>query len=130
MAVNADCELADPTLDPLEFRAWRLLRERVGRMQAIRVPDLARLLSDRWNDPAGYRPVTARQVQDIVKRLREQHGCPILSSASRPPGYWWAETPEELEACIREQKRKAISTLICLRALRRHRARLQGQQEI
>ncbi len=68
-----------------------------------------------------------RVTQDIVKRLREQHGMPILSSAGRPPGYYVAETLDELEACIREQRRKAISTIVMLRALRRHRARLAGQ---
>ncbi|MGD0263558.1 MAG: hypothetical protein ABSD47_01225 [Candidatus Methylomirabilota bacterium] len=96
-----------------------LLRVRRGRSQAVRVPDLAALVG-----------TSPREIQDVVKRLREQHGCPILSSAGKPPGYWWAATAEELEICIREQRRKAISTLVVLRALRRHRARLAGQREI
>jgi hypothetical protein len=121
----------DWTLDGLEWRVVALLRVRRGRAQAIRVSDLAAILGGRrrcgdlWSGD-----VSPREVQDIVRRLREQHGCPILSSAGRPPGYWWAATAEELDQCIREQKRKAISTLVVLRALRRHRARLAGQQEI
>lgn len=106
----------DWTLDPAEARILRLLQARRGRAQAIRVPDLAALVL-----------IAPREVQDIVKRLREQHGAPILSGAGKPPGYWWAATAEELDGCIREQKRKAINTLIVLRALRRHRARLMGQ---
>ena len=122
----------DWTLDPLEARVLALLRVRRGRGQAIKVAELAALVApvgSRQKAEAGGR-VSPREVQEIVRRLREQHGCPILSSAGRPPGYWWAATAEELEICIREQRRKAVSTLIVLRALRRHRARLQGQMQM
>ncbi len=124
----------DWTLDPLEARVLTLLRVRRGRALAIRVPELAALASREPRAASRDRRVSPREIQEIVRRLREQHGCPILSSAGRSaaggPGYWWAATAEELEQCIREQRRKAISTLVVLRALRRHRARLAGQMPL
>jgi len=117
----------DWSLDPLEARVLALLRVRRGRAQAIQARDLAALAGIEGDCRHRASP---RGVQQIIARLREQHGCPILSSAGRPPGYWWAATAEELEQCIREQRRKAISTLIVLRALRRHRSRLAGQAEL
>ena len=117
----------DWSLDPLEARVLALLRIRRGRAQAIQARDLAALAGIEGDC---HHRASPRGVQQVVARLRERHGCPILSSAGRPPGYWWAATVEELEQCIREQRRKAISTLIVLRALRRHRGRLQGQMGI
>lgn len=115
----------DWTLDPLEARTLALLRARVGREQAIRVPDLAELIAQRIECR-----VSPRETQEIVRRLRERHGCPILSSAGKPPGYWWCASPTELRKCIAEQRAKAISTLIVLRALRRHLAGLMGQVQL
>ncbi len=114
---RSELQLAiDWTLDADEARVLRHLKARRGRAQAIRVPDLAQLVE-----------LDERELQKVVKRLREQHGQPILSSAGKPPGLWFAATPDELEACIREQRRKAVSTMLALRALRRHLARLRGQ---
>jgi hypothetical protein len=121
----------DYTLDEIERRILALLRARRGRSQAIRARDLGALVGmGRNGESENRRNGGPRAVQEIVRRLREEHGCPILSSAGKPPGYWWAATAEELDICIREQKRKAISTLVVLRALRRHRARLMGQGEL
>lgn|SRR5574341_696900 len=112
-------EIPDWTLDPTEAAVWRALSRRRGRAFAVQVVHLAREVE-----------LSYRQTAWVVKRLREQHGLPILSSAGRPPGYYVAETLDELEACIREQRRKALSTIVMLRALRRHRARLGGQLTI
>jgi hypothetical protein len=120
----------DWSLDDIERRILTLLRARRGRSQAIKVPELAGLLHSGNTRPRPKSKTIERNVQEVIRRLREQHGCPILSSAGKPPGYWWAATAEELEQCIREQRRKAISTLVVLRALRRHRAHLAGQQDI
>ena len=117
----------DWSLDETERRVVALLRARRGRAQAIRARDLGALVG---LGPGGGRNGGPREVQAIIQRLRGEHGYPILSSAGRPPGYWWAATAEEIEDCIREQRRKAISTLVVLRALRRHRARLAGQLAI
>jgi hypothetical protein len=121
--------LIDWTLDVLRERVVSALRRRVGRSAAIRVPDLTALVyREEYHDPV--RKTLERQVQDIVKRLREERGEPILSSAGKPAGYYMAETTEEVEQCLAEHRRKAIHTLTMLRALRRHLARLRGQQEL
>jgi len=128
MAEGSQLEL-DWTLDGLEARVVSALRTHVGRAAAIRVPDLTSLVYG-----ADYyvpeRKTFERKVQDVVKRLREEHGHPILSSAGRPAGYYLAATTEEVEQCVAEHRRKAIHTLTMLRALRRHLARLRGQQEL
>lgn len=98
----------DWTLDPLEAQVLRFLRVRRGRGQAVRVPDLASL--------AGISP---RSVQDIVHRLRVQHGAPIASAAGRPAGYYIPETPEEIEQFYHEQKSKALGTLAAAAAVKR-----------
>lgn len=119
----------DWTLSPLERRVISALRVRVGRSAAIRVPDLTSLVYGVDYYVPG-RKTLERQVQEIVKRLREEYGEPILSSAGKPAGYYMAETTAEVEQCVAEHRRKAIHTLTMLRALRRHLARLRGQQEL
>ena len=128
MADRSQLEL-DWRLAPLESRVVSALRMHVGRAAAIRVPDLTALVHgvESWGT---CRKTLERQVQDVVKRLREEHGQPILSSAGKPAGYYMAETTEEVEQCVAEHRRKAIHTLTMLRALRRHLARLRGQQEL
>jgi len=122
----------DWTLDVLEARVLYFLRDRVGRGAAIRVPDLAEQIHGAtwYRGTVAARKTLERQVQDVVKRLREEHGEPILSSAGKPAGYYMAATTEEVEQCVAEHRRKAIHTLTMLRALRRHLARLRGQQEL
>lgn len=105
------------------------LRCHVGRAAAIRVPDLTALVYGVEYCGTG-RKTLERTVQDVVKRLREAHGEPILSSAGKPAGYFMAATMAEVEQCVAEHRRKAIHTLTMLRALRRHLARLRGQQEL
>lgn len=119
----------DWTMDHLEARVVSVLRGHVGRAAAIRVPDLTSLVYGVDYYVPG-RKTLERQVQDVVKRLREEHGQPILSSAGKPAGYYMAATTEEVEQCVAEHRRKAIHTLTMLRALRRHLARLRGQQEL
>ena len=122
----------DWSLDALEARVLCALRAHVGRGAAIRVADLAALAYgvDYHAEPAAGKKTLERMLQAVVKRLREEHGQPILSTAGKPAGYYLAETADELLQCIREQRRKAIHTLVMLRALKRHLARLRGQQEI
>jgi len=106
-------------LDALESCVLHALCRRVGRECAIQVE---RLAADLGADP--------REVQAAVKRLREQHGAPILSTSGHPAGYYLPVSVEEIDRCLAELKRRAISTLITRRALRRHRARLLGQLDI
>ena len=105
----------DWTLDEAEARVLALLRVRRGRAQAIKVEDLATLVGAGGSGLG----TGGRQVQDVVKRLREQHGVPICSAAGRPAGYYMAATADELEACYREHRSKALSTLKAMAAIKR-----------
>ena len=116
--------------DVLECRVLHILAAHHGRASAISVPDLAAQAYGMEYVIPSARKTVARNIQKVVKRLREEHGQPILSSAGRPPGYYLADTAAEVADCVREQRRKAIHTLTMLRALRRHLARLRGQQEL
>lgn len=120
----------DWTLDGLERCVLHILAEHRGRAAAISVPDLTVMAfsADLFGECSAK--TAERTIQKVVKRLREEHGQPILSSAGRPPGYYLADTAAEVADCVREQRRKAIHTLIMLRALRRHLARLNGQLAI
>jgi hypothetical protein len=126
--------LIDWTLDGMERRVLGILSAHHGRAAAVSVPDLAEATYGMdWayiGNSARGRKTAQRAVQKVVKRLREEHGQPILSSAGRPPGYYLADTAAEVADCVREQRRKAIHTLTMLRALRRHLARLNGQLPI
>jgi hypothetical protein len=115
---NGQLEI-DWDLDALEAGVLHRLYRRVGRECAIQVDHLA---ADLQADP--------REVQHAVKRLREEHGAPILSTSGRPAGYYLPVSVGEIDRCLDELKRRAVSTMITRRALRRHRARLLGQQEI
>ena len=133
MLPAASCQLElDWSLDPLEARVLCTLSAHRGRAAAIRVPDLAAIAYgvDYYAEGLTGKKTLERMIQAVVKRLREEHGQPILSSAGKPAGYYIAETAAEVEQCVQEQRRKALHTLVMLRALKRHLARLRGQQEI
>jgi hypothetical protein len=98
----------DWTLDPAETRIMTLLQVRRGRERAIRVPDLASLSG-----------IPARQIQQVIHRLRVQHGQPIASAAGKPAGYYIPETSQEVEEFYHEQKSKALGTLAAAAAVKR-----------
>lgn len=105
----ADCQLSlDWTLDPLEARVLCTLSAHRGRGAAISLLELSRSV---WTAP--------RMVQYAIHRLRVEHGSPIASAAGKPAGYYLAETADEVEACYREHRAKALSTLAAMAALRR-----------
>jgi biotin operon repressor len=98
----------DYDLDPHEARVLSVLRSHRGRARAIRVDDLGRLIG-----------TSGREVQEIVHRLRIEHGVAIASAAGKPAGYYLVETTAELEQCYHEHRSKALSTLAAMAALRR-----------
>jgi hypothetical protein len=107
----------DWDLDPHEARVLAELRSHRGRAAAIRVEDLGRVCG-----------ISGRECQGVVHRLRVERGVAIASAAARPAGYYLIETPEELEACVREHRAKALGTLAAMAALRRiHLRELLGQ---
>jgi len=98
----------DWTLDPLEARVLHALSTHRGRANAIRVDDLAREVGR-----------SGRDLQEIVHRLRVDHGKPIASAASKPAGYYIPESLEEVEAFVAEQRAKALGTLAAIAAVKR-----------
>ena len=115
----------DWSLDPLERAVLAVLQDHRGRAAAISARQLAAMAGIEGNC---YRRASPRGVQTIVKRLREEHGAAICSAAGQPAGYYLAETAQELEACYREHRAKALSTLKAMAALKRiHLRELLGQ---
>jgi len=105
----ATCQLEiDWTLDPTEAAVWRALSRRLGRAFAVQVAALAREVE-----------IAPRQVQEVVHRLRVQHGMPIASGAGKPAGYYIPETSQEVEEFYHEQKSKALGTLAAAAAVKR-----------
>jgi hypothetical protein len=66
-----------------------------------------------------------RKARDAIQRLRTEHpeGGRIVST-SRSAGYFWAETPEEIEACMAEDESRMRALSAKLRNMRSARDRL------
>ena len=61
-----------------------------------------------------------RKVQQIVRRLREEHAVPIGSSMGRPFGNYLVDDPEELAKCYALFRARGLSNLT-------QAAKLKGQ---
>ncbi len=111
----------DYTLGTLEAKVLATLARHRGRATAIRAADLAAAVHGvTWQlGNRVTRKSLERDVQHAVHRLRVDHRAPIASAAGRPCGYYLAETAQEVDACYREQRAKALSTLAAMAALRR-----------
>ena len=94
----------DWTLDSVERRVLTILRTHRGLAAAIPMPRLASLVG-----------LETRQVQQIVHRLRVNHGEAIGSTAARGRnGYYMLATVDEMDGFRREQRRKALGTLLAV----------------
>ncbi len=71
-----------------------------GRSQVVRSTDISR-----------HTGIDRRQVREVIKHLREHHGCAIGSSSGRPAGYYLINDPKELEEFRRAMRRRGISIL-------------------
>jgi len=87
-----------------EQRVLTILRTHRGMAAAIPMPQLASLVG-----------METRQVQRIVHRLRVKHGEAIGSTAAcGKNGYYMLATMEEMDGFRREQRRKALGTLLAV----------------
>jgi biotin operon repressor len=75
-----------------------LQRLRKGRTNAVSMPTLAAALA-----------ISTRDLQHLVKHLREEHGILITSSCGKNPGYYYPQTQEEHAAGIRQIEHRIIS---------------------
>ena len=112
----------EPELTNEQRAVWGVIRARQGRAAAIPMPVVALLAYD--NKQA------TRRVQTIVKELIEA-GMPIGSSSAKPNnGYWVLATAEEYDAADANLEHRIMALSQRRKNLRRHRARLAGQQEL
>ncbi|NCJ05182.1 hypothetical protein GS597_01335 [Synechococcales cyanobacterium C] len=99
-----------------------LLSDCRGSANGIRMSDLCELLCGRQN------PGLQREVRELITVLREQ-GWPICSHPS--VGYFWANSPEDLEQTIEFLRGRAMTSLRQISRLRRVALPLlSGQQEL
>lgn len=88
-----------------------LLREQVGRESALKAGEIVEMVTNCRSNQG-----LERQLREIFSALCLQ-GWPICSSSYH--GYWWAESPEEIQATCNSLRHRAISSLIRIGKLRR-----------
>lgn len=72
--------------------------------------------------------VSERQVKNIVRTLRKEHGLPILSRKNKPSGYWWCGSKAEMEAYIDAARAQPMDELHTLsKMVKQNYPELAGQ---
>ena len=72
--------------------------------------------------------VSERDVKDIVRSLRKEHGFPILSRRNKPSGYWWCGSEQEMKDYYERARSQPMDELHTLsKMVRRNYPALAGQ---
>jgi hypothetical protein len=72
--------------------------------------------------------ISERVVKQTVRKLRKEHGFPILARRKSPTGYWWCGSVEEMEAFIESFRAQALDELHTLSTIiKQNYPALQGQ---
>lgn len=95
-------------LDTEEAAVWRIVRERKGPENAIKVDALA------WQTG-----IKDQRVREIVSGLVVRHGKLIGSRTGNPPGYYVITCPDELREHVRSLRHRGIMCLVRAAALSR-----------
>ena len=85
-------------IDWLQQEILKLLRERVGRSQALSISKIVSAVDYSENDPVPH--WNEREVKAAVKSLVEDFGIPIGASRRPPYGYFLIATREDLEHAL------------------------------
>jgi hypothetical protein len=88
-----------------------LLRAQTGPQNGLHVHELAELLTGEAKNQG-----TWRNIRSVIKGLRLQ-GWPICGHPSR--GYYWASSPEDLQATITFLRDRAMSSLLQISKLKK-----------
>jgi len=97
-----------PNSTPQERMVAGLIHWRQGAGNAIRAADLADALD-----------IPERQIRNIVRDLRTKHYLPIGSTPSKPAGYFWAVTKEEILEFTERWRVFGLKQLYMVHRLRR-----------
>jgi hypothetical protein len=69
-----------------------------------------------------------RAVKFIIRTLRKDHSFPILARRSKPTGYWWCGSTDEMKAFIESFRAQALDELHTLSKIVKYNyPALQGQ---
>ena len=72
--------------------------------------------------------ISERMVKNIIRKLRKDHAFPIISSRTKPAGYWWCQSKEEMEGFIETFRSQALDELHTLsRIVKNNFPALAGQ---
>lgn len=72
-----------------------------------------------------------RSVMDIVRTLRKEHAFPILSRKSKPNGYWWCSSVDDMKVFIESFRSVALDELHTLsRIIKQNYPELSGQLKL
>jgi hypothetical protein len=74
------------------------------------------------------RKIAVRNVKTVVRTLRKVHGFPILARRTKPTGYWWCGSLEEMQEFVELFKAQALDELHTLsRIVKNNYPKLAGQ---
>lgn len=74
--------------------------------------------------------INLRRFHNIIRKLRKEHGLPILSRRTKPAGYWWCQSTVEMNAFIEDFRSQAMDELHTLsRIVKQNYPQLAGQMD-
>lgn len=72
-----------------------------------------------------------RQIRIIVRKLRREHGFPVLTRKGKPAGYWWGRTADEMSEFVEVWKAQYLDEAQTLsKMLKVNYPRLAGQMKL
>jgi hypothetical protein len=102
------------------FVATMLLEATAAR--PIGIKRLRRALHD------AERPITERDVKDIIRSLRKKHELPIISRRANGSGFWWCENEAQMKEYATRARKQPMDELHTLsRIVKANYPRLAGQ---
>lgn len=74
------------------------------------------------------RKISERTVKGTIRTLRRDHKFPILARRSKPFGYWWCSSTDEMEEFVKSFKSQALDELKTISEIVKHNhPQLAGQ---
>jgi hypothetical protein len=67
-----------------------------------------------------HKTIDERAVKELIRSLRRQHKFPILARRTKPAGYWWCTSAEDMEAFIDSFRAQAMDELHTLSQIVKH----------
>jgi hypothetical protein len=104
--------LENAALTPNDRQIGEIIRQHVGRQDAIRGRDLAvKVWPEEMQNPAKYETAVRRWLDESIRRLRRFGHLPVAASKANPMGYYIPATDEEGADCHDRLFREGIERI-------------------